>query len=272
MAAPTIAEENSISQSARHEGLPVELATLPQFESLRRDSWTLATGFIDYLATASDEGLSTFTLQHLGEASECALALKKELSDIIDSIIDQREAERAAVTQTARDGHFRQQKVLTRQMISHIFELIELRIQHLTLERLADVVRQLPTRSPRLPKATGTVSRKPTETLTEKPEATSSEIAEKQTKELVDRRVTELLADPNDYAFGGWFRERARSNEIRRHQSRDDRMLWSRYFDAWGCVSCGAKDAQFGGCGFCDRCYSRIGKRIEAIRKAHNGT
>jgi hypothetical protein len=268
MAAPKISEQNSLSQLTEDRGLEPQSILLPDFNSPRGEPLGLADGFIDYLAEVSNDGLSAFSLQHLGEASQCALALKRKFSDLVDSIVDQREAERAAATRSAADGHYRRQKVLTREMAQAIWDLAESRIQHLVLSKLAGLARQLPTERRPARNLIGPISKKPPKEAIRTTEG--PETAQDQIKELVDRRVTEVLADPDDFAFGGWFRGRVRSNEIRRHQSTDDRALWTRYFDAWGCVSCGAKDAAYGGCGFCYNCYVRTKRRIDTIGKAQH--
>jgi hypothetical protein len=266
MAAPTISKENSVSQLTRCHELPAGCTHFPEFDRPGSESLGLASGFIQYLGEASDDQLSDFSLHHLGEASECALALKRKLADLADAIIEQREAERAAATQTARDGHYHRQKALKGEMATLLWDLAEARLQHLLLERLAELVRQLPLeRRPALrvvravptePADNGTVSIQP------------AQMDEDRLKELVQGFVRELLPGPDHLTVGGWFRDRATSNEMRRRQSADERALAVRYFDAWGCALCEQKGAQYGADGLCHRCYCRTRARVAAIWKA----
>ncbi|MBZ5562324.1 MAG: hypothetical protein LAP13_07865 [Acidobacteriia bacterium] len=266
MADPKIPEENSLEtynpQSLGDSRSPVQSITLRYFNCPTTD----ASGLIDYLATASDDRLGEFALQQLGHASECRLAARKKFFELAELIVDQREAERAATTQTARDGHIRRQKLLTTEMVTVILEMAESRIQHLVLKELAELALKLPVkRSPTLKPARGIrkeIAHETTQSI--RPAQTPDD----RIKELVDQRVAEVLADPEDLGFGSWFRQRARANEIRRHQTSEDRDLCSRYFAKWGCFCCGKKDAGYGGNMCCARCYVRERGRINALRNS----
>lgn len=264
MARHTIPENSLHTQSSKVGRSLVSTALHRGDDIPKRDSWSVSDGMIEYLAEASNERLSQFGLNHTAEAAECQRELKAKLLTLIDSMLVQRELERAARTQLATDGHFRCQKTIRQEAADLLWELVECRVQHLTLERVANIGRRV-----QRARLNRTATEKSPHTQSRQKviqRAIDSDQPGTKTRiqDLVDRRVVELLADPKDFAFGGWFRDRAASNALRKQQSINDRTRWSRYFDRWGCVSCRAKDNTYGACGFCHLCYIRIRTRLKA--------
>jgi hypothetical protein len=227
------------------------------------ESCELAQDFITHLTHISDERLTSLDLQHMGQASQNASEIKRWLSARVDEICTQRQAERAASTQTARDGHFQAAKALKHEVTHVLYALLEEWSEHRVIMQITRVIRQLP-RS-RRPTSKPVVSLTSPQRVPQRPIPAESS----QLRGLVAQHVADLLADPNDFALGGWFRERMESNAIRRHQSKEDRYLWHEYFNTYGCLDCHANDAVYGGCGFCQRCYTRIRYRVSSLRQHH---
>jgi hypothetical protein len=88
-------------------------------------------------------------------------------------------------------------------------------------------------------------------------------------RQMVQQEIAKAMANRDEWAFQPFFQQKKFSDEIQKFQSVPEQKKWSIYFKKWGCVSCGEKDRQHNGCGFCSTCYLRVRKRLEAIVKLY---
>lgn len=79
--------------------------------------------------------------------------------------------------------------------------------------------------------------------------------------EAVEKQVSEILSG-SGVDLEPWFRPRNVADEIKRRQTVTEQRKWTYYFEDWGCLVCGAKDAGHMGHGLCTSCFPRTVSRL----------
>jgi hypothetical protein len=92
-----------------------------------------------------------------------------------------------------------------------------------------------------------------------------TEIDRSTIQSLVAKQVAEILAKRDEAVFEPFFRSRQVAFELRRLQSVPEQQKWSTYFSLFGCIDCKQTDKGHAACGFCFRCYGRVGSRLRKI-------
>jgi len=90
-------------------------------------------------------------------------------------------------------------------------------------------------------------------------------------KEFIERQVADILVKNEAFIFEPFHRSGKVANEIRRLQTIPEWQKWGRYFEVWGCLTCGDKQSLHGGCGMCGPCYRRTRERLRGILKNYKG-
>ncbi|HVA16445.1 MAG TPA: hypothetical protein VMV59_01900 [Candidatus Dormibacteraeota bacterium] len=110
--------------------------------------------------------------------------------------------------------------------------------------------------------------RKSTNTITTAqllpPEPRTSESEASLLERLVHKKVAEIMGNREDLLLRPFFDTKRVSDEIRRIQTVPERLKWAVYFERWGCLACGAKNAN-ARCGMCENCYQRTMARLRRI-------
>lgn len=86
--------------------------------------------------------------------------------------------------------------------------------------------------------------------------------------DAVDEKVAEAMGS-SDAIMQPWFQPKAIVHEIKRRQTVTEQQKFGLYFDEWGCMVCGTKDALHLGMGMCKPCSDRIRQRLRAIVLKH---
>ena len=73
------------------------------------------------------------------------------------------------------------------------------------------------------------------------------------------------MNDDDSLLLRPFFDDKATSSAIRRQQSVAERVSWARYFEIYGCLRCGERNAIHVGCGCCRECYQLIAIRKKRI-------
>jgi len=111
--------------------------------------------------------------------------------------------------------------------------------------------------------------RKSTNTITTAqllpPEPRTSESEASLLERLVHKKVAEIMGNREDLLLRPFFDTKRVSEEIRRIQTVPERLKWAVYFERWGCLVCGAKNASNARCGMCENCYQRTASRMRKI-------
>lgn len=86
--------------------------------------------------------------------------------------------------------------------------------------------------------------------------------------EAVDQKVAEAISG-SDAIFQPFFQPRAVANEIRRKQTCAEKYKWGHYYEKWGCLVCGTKDAIHHALGMCHTCHRLVDTRLQAVLRQH---
>lgn len=86
---------------------------------------------------------------------------------------------------------------------------------------------------------------------------------------LINERIAEMLADAQTADLQPFFAAPEVAAAMRRSQNLIERRKWIWYFEEWGCLVDGARDARHAGLGMCPACLSRTRERLNRIKRQH---
>jgi hypothetical protein len=85
---------------------------------------------------------------------------------------------------------------------------------------------------------------------------------------LVEQKVAEALASDSGI-LQPFMQPKRVSIEIRKNQNVIETLKFKYYFEDWGCMICGTKDAIHASLGMCQRCHGRVLNRmVSTLQKA----
>ncbi len=95
--------------------------------------------------------------------------------------------------------------------------------------------------------------------------------ARKMIEEIVQQKVAEIMADPRSLLLEPFMQSKQVQIEITKLLDVVQQKKWSYYFEDWGCLICGQKDAGYKSVGMCSTFFSRVTNRMAAsLRRAYS--
>lgn len=85
---------------------------------------------------------------------------------------------------------------------------------------------------------------------------------------VVSKSAKPTAAASDNVLMEPFFRNREAAFQIKRMQTRAERMKFADAFTEVGCVRCGTKERPHYGCGFCNLCYKWYANILQRVMRA----
>jgi hypothetical protein len=91
-------------------------------------------------------------------------------------------------------------------------------------------------------------------------------------RQVVEERLAEVLAASQAADLEPFFQPKEIAAAIRRKQTVLERSRWTFYFEDYGCLICGSREAKHQCLGMCPACVGRTRERLKAAMRLREST